>query len=593
MMGRKIALWLAVPVVVVILLSLFFYRDSLNSIYYSNWVSHTIDVMTSIGDIRSDIKDAQALKQEFLETGDIDYIKPYNGKMNQVFQDFDNARQLTKDNAGQQEKLGTLKVLITRIMERSQKEIDVRHLQGFKAAQAVALADDDTGVMDDFQKIIIQMREAETSLLKERNIAEQVEFRKLNQVSLLAVLLVLVFFIVISFLIFQAAKNEALIKHANDKIRSSLEELKESQFFLETIFENVPYMIFVKDAKDLKFVRINRAGEELLGIKQEEMVGKNDYDFFPREEADFFVLKDREVLTSDHVLDIPQEIIDTKNKGRRFLHTKKIRVVGADGYTPLYLLGLSEDITDKLIVEGKLRGALVDLERSNKELEQFAYAASHDLQEPLRVIVSFTQLLERKYKDKLDDQAHTYINFAVDGAMRMQKLVDDLLSFSRIGQKGVANTDVDLNKVCERVLEDMTMTITEAQAVVEWDHLPVLYANEVQMSQLFLNLISNGVKYRSKVPVVIKITSRKIAEHQWQFSVSDNGIGIDEQYFGKLFVIFQRLHSSKEYKGTGIGLAMCKKIVENYNGRIWVESKTGEGTTFHFILKEGEKHEAC
>jgi light-regulated signal transduction histidine kinase (bacteriophytochrome) len=224
------------------------------------------------------------------------------------------------------------------------------------------------------------------------------------------------------------------------------------------------------------------------------------------------------------------------------------------------------------------------LERSNKELEQFAYIASHDLQEPLRMVASFTQLLERKFGNKLDAQGKEYIHYAVDGAVRMQRLIDDLLMFSRVGFKSVSPERVDLNDVCSQLLKDMQLLVDENRAVIQWDRLPVVLAGSMQMKQLFQNLISNAIKYRSEAAPDVKISCRKVADLQWEFIVSDNGIGIDPKYFDKLFVIFQRLHTQKVYKGTGIGLALCKKIVENHNGRIWVESKPGEGSAFHFIL---------
>jgi len=242
----------------------------------------------------------------------------------------------------------------------------------------------------------------------------------------------------------------------------------------------------------------------------------------------------------------------------------------------------NQQLTNEIIERKKMAE---ELERSNKELEQFAYIASHDLQEPLRMVASFTQLLEMKYKEKLDDTAKEYIHFAVDGAHRMQNLIDDLLSFSRIGQKDVPKTTVDLNAVCQQILRDCSVLIKENDATVTIEPLPHLYANETQMTQLFLNLISNGIKYKAERSPQINVSCRQISDHEWQFSISDNGIGIDEKYFSKLFIIFKRLHTKQEYKGTGIGLALCKKIVENYQGHIWVESKINIGTTFHFTLR--------
>jgi signal transduction histidine kinase len=224
-----------------------------------------------------------------------------------------------------------------------------------------------------------------------------------------------------------------------------------------------------------------------------------------------------------------------------------------------------------------------ELARSNRELEQFAYIASHDLQEPLRMVSSFCQKLESRYKDKLDQDANEYIHFAVDGAKRMQLLIDALLSYARVGKKEVTIQEVDLNKVLLTILHDLDAVIKQNDATIKVGELPVVMANQIQMSQLFQNFMTNALKFKGERKPVVEISSRKEKEG-WEFVVSDNGIGIDEKHFPKMFAIFHRLHERGNYPGTGIGLALCKKIVENFNGKIWVTSKVGEGTSFHFTL---------
>lgn len=356
---------------------------------------------------------------------------------------------------------------------------------------------------------------------------------------------------------------------------------EEAKMFLDSIIENIPNMIFVKDARELRFVRFNKAGEELLGIPSAQMLGKNDYDFFPRDQADFFIEKDRETLRKKETFDIPEESIDTA-KGKKILHTKKVTILDTNGQ-PKYLLGISEDVTEMKKAEKKLKETLNDLERSNRELEQFAYVASHDLQEPLRTVASFCQLLEKRYKDTLDDQAKGYINYAVDGAKRMQVMIDDLLNYARTGKKDAQKSALDLNKMLERILFDLDPMIRTAKASVRVASLPIVVANPTQMTQLFQNLLTNALKFTGDKDPVIEVSARR-QMNSWEFMVRDNGIGIKEEYYDQIFVIFQRLHSRQSYSGTGIGLALCKKIVENYGGRIWVESKPQEGTSFYFTL---------
>ena len=225
-----------------------------------------------------------------------------------------------------------------------------------------------------------------------------------------------------------------------------------------------------------------------------------------------------------------------------------------------------------------------ELEAANKDLEQFAYVASHDLNEPLRMISSFTQLLERKYKDKLDQDANEYIHFVVDGATRMQKLLNNILEFSRVTTHAKPFEQVDTKTIVEQVISILQQLITENNALITIDDLPVVKADELQILRLFQNLIENAIKYKKKTELPqIHISCTK-QDEMYRFSVADNGIGIEMQYHDKVFIVFQRLHSVKDYPGTGIGLSICKRIVERHGGTIWFESTINEGTTFYFTI---------
>lgn len=225
-----------------------------------------------------------------------------------------------------------------------------------------------------------------------------------------------------------------------------------------------------------------------------------------------------------------------------------------------------------------------ELRRSNRDLEQFAYVASHDLQEPLRKIASFTQLLQKRYGGQMDERADQYIAFAVDGAKRMQQLIQDLLGFSRVGRVGGEVSDVDLGDALAAALDNLSESVAETGAVVTYDELPTVRGERPLLVQLFQNLVGNAVKFRDPSrPVTVHLSARRVGE-SWELECRDNGIGIDQQYAERVFVIFQRLHAKDIYEGTGIGLSLCKKIVEFHGGRIWIEQPDGEGTSIHWTL---------
>jgi light-regulated signal transduction histidine kinase (bacteriophytochrome) len=249
--------------------------------------------------------------------------------------------------------------------------------------------------------------------------------------------------------------------------------------------------------------------------------------------------------------------------------------------------GTNRDITERKRAEEALNKTLSDLERSNADLEQFAYVASHDLQEPLRMVSSYTQLLARRYKGRLDKDADEFIAYAVDGADNMQRLIYDLLSYSRVGTRGKPPEAVPADAALDRALDNLKIAVEESRAVVERDPLPTITADDVQLTQVFQNLIANALKFRGDESPRVRVAC-EARGNEWIFSVRDNGIGIDPQYLERIFIIFQRLHKRGQYPGTGIGLAMCKKIILRHGGRIWVESEPGKGSTFYFSLPKTE-----
>jgi len=245
------------------------------------------------------------------------------------------------------------------------------------------------------------------------------------------------------------------------------------------------------------------------------------------------------------------------------------------------------DVSDQQAAQASLIRQTEALKRSNEELERYAYITSHDLQEPLRTVASFAKLLRRHCGDQLKNEGKEYLQFITDGVERMQNLIRDLLAYSRIDARGEIFGAVDCNLVVAKILEGLKAAIESEGAAISVDPLPVVAADATQLAQVFQNLLLNAIKFQSAKCSKVRIFSTEAAE-RWVFSVQDNGIGIAPEYFDRIFVIFQRLHTSEEYSGTGIGLAVCKKIVERHGGRIWVESALGEGSTFHFSIPKRE-----
>ncbi len=380
------------------------------------------------------------------------------------------------------------------------------------------------------------------------------------------------------------------IKIARDvtEIRRAQAEIKQTSDFLGAVLENIPNMIFVKDAKDLRFVNFNKAGEELLGLRREDLMGKNDYDFFPKEQADFFASKDREVIHGGKLLDIPEETIETKSQGTRLLHTRKIPIRDKDG-KPLYLLGISEDITDAKR-QRELEMYAQALEVSNRELQDFVFVASHDLQEPLRKIQSFGEFLAEEYGASLEGNGKDYLERMRSAASRMQTLINDLLTLTRVTTKAKPFEPVELSQVLKDVLSDLEVRVAEKKAKVELGPLPKIEADATQMRQLFQNLVGNALKFQKPgAPPEVRVEAEVVegprpGEKQCRVRVQDNGIGFDNKYAEQIFKVFERLHGRDEYEGTGIGLAVCRKVAERHGGTITARGTPGQGSVFTVTL---------
>jgi PAS domain S-box-containing protein len=382
------------------------------------------------------------------------------------------------------------------------------------------------------------------------------------------------------------------------------EALRQSQMQLQLILDYSPAVIYVKDLEG-RFILVNRRFEQLVKRDRDQIIGQTDYDLFPRVLSDIFRENDRLVISTQTAIELEEVAPGEMGTLRTYLSVK-FPLVQMDG-TLYATCGFSMDITDRKQAEAALQQAKTDLEvkvqertaalqqlneelqRSNQELEQFAYIVSHDLQEPLRAVRSYTQLLAEDYPiAESDAMVHEYMLHITEGAERMQQLIQDLLSYSRMGSNPLILTAFDCNEVLRQVIQNLQVAIAESQANITAESLPVITADRTQLIQLLQNLISNAIKFRREIPLQIHITVHSAAD-EWRFVVQDNGIGIKPQYLERIFVIFKRLHTRQEFPGTGIGLAIAKRIVERHGGRIWANSEPGQGTAFYFTLPKQVK----
>lgn len=363
------------------------------------------------------------------------------------------------------------------------------------------------------------------------------------------------------------------------------EELAHERDLLHTLMTNIPDQIYFKD-RESRFTRINPGAAAAIGCSNpDDAVGRNDFDVHPEELAAEYHADEQRLMQSGEPLIGKLEVQRGGTNKERWMSTTKVPIRDRSGKI-VGIAGISRDVSDRIEVEDTLRRTAAELARSNEELQQFAYVASHDLQEPLRMVASYTQLLARRYRDKLDDDGLEFINYAVDGATRMQRLIQDLLAYSRVGTRGDAFEPVPLSRALERALANLKVALEEAGAVITNDPLPTLHGDLSQLAQLFQNLIGNAIKFRREESPRVHISAQRQGG-DWLISVSDNGIGIEAEYAERIFVIFQRLHGKAEYPGSGIGLSICKKIVARHGGSIWVEGRLGEGSTFHMKFPGG------
>ncbi len=549
----------------------FTFRTTNELIENTKLVNQTHIIITKLELVFSFLKDAESGQRGYMLTNDSIYMVRYKTDNINVNNEIEGIQKLITDNLEHQQRMVLLDSLVKERYKRMELTLQFHELKGQRGSAELVMTGEENRIMDEIRNLIDRMKEDENQLLLIHTTGTDASAKRTisvilitGSVSILVVLLALFF-----------------INSDNIKRKKAEEEL--NRFF--TLSLDMMCIIGV----DGYFKRINPAFEDVLGFSRDELFSKPYHEFLHPDDKEKTLAAVRKMIEDGSKLTIENRCL-CKDGTFRWLAWKAVPV-------DKMRYASARDITEQkeaaeqikkmnTELESRVQRRTAELKRSNEELQQFAYVASHDLQEPLRMVASYMQLLERKYKGQLDEKADMYIGFAVDGASRMKALINDLLNFSRVDSKAKDLAPTDFNEMLEVVRQNLKQAIEENKAkIIMTDIMPVIPADSSQMIQIFQNLISNAIKFKGVVTPEITISAEQQPTH-WLFKIKDNGIGIEKEYWDRIFVIFQRLNNREEYPGTGIGLAICKKIVERHGGQIWLESEAGKGTTFFFSIKK-------
>ena len=526
--------------------------------------------------VQSDLLHAEAAELRFLATGGQNDLTSYHEATAQLGPDATHLRNALGDSLLEQQRLASLDFLLTRRVTDFQQVITARTSKGLAAAAALVSVEKMAESGPAADQILLAMKQEQSELELTETRAASLRARNAFWLIIAAVVLVCVGVPLAAFTV-----GRELVD-----LRQAKDEKDRAESFLESVFENIPGMLFIKDAKTLKFVRINRACEEAIGYSRAELIGKNAYDIFPEDEASFLTAKDLEVLQSGELLDIPEESIRTKTKGVRILHAKKIPLFDANGAAQ-FLLGISEDITEIKQTRQALIQAKEDAERSNKFKDQFLSTMSHELRTPLNAVVGFSDLLTEEQYGPLNERQLRYVNHIRTGGKHLLSLINDILDLSKIeaGRLQLNIGTVPVNLWFAEVIDSLQSLAAKKSQTLSADAPSDLSvrADSTRFKQILTNLIGNAIKFTPEGGK-ITLTARREKDHA-RIEVRDSGPGIPLEEQQRIFDAFVRLsQSDKTTEGTGLGLAITGRLVELHGGKLGIESTPGLGSCFHFSL---------
>jgi PAS domain S-box-containing protein len=565
--NRKIKIAFGCAILALLVMGAISFRVMLVSRESDRWVRHTHEVLDSVHDLLFSMESIKSSDRGYALSGEAFYVDAYHASLLKMNQDVENIRGLTADNPIQQQQLSIVEKLIVEQTAHSDEVLRLRNSQGLASAAAVVASPESERLRTQFDAAVSMMQNEEQRLLVLRDAETRLRLYEAKMALIVGTLMGL---LIVGTAAWFSLRDSTARGLAEERYRGLLEAAPDAMVVVDELGE---------------IVLLNVQAEKQFGYNRDELVGQKITNIIPTGFAERLIADGTRTAAQALAQQIGTgiELNALRKDGSRFpIEIMLSPLENADG---ILVTAAVRDITVRRAAEAHLVNKVDELNRSNVELERFAYIASHDLQEPLRMVASYTQLLARRYKGKLDADADEFISFAVDGAQRMQRLIQDLLLFSRVGTQGVELVETSSEDALQSALVNLRSAVKASGALITHDPLPAVMADEMQLVQLFQNLVGNAIKYQKPGVPTVHISATRSGS-KWDFSVKDNGLGIEPQYFEKIFGMFQRLHKREEFAGTGIGLAICRKIVERHGGTITVESQPGQGSTFHFVLAE-------
>jgi PAS domain S-box-containing protein len=571
----KIRLAFGAAILALLIVGAISYRTMAVSRDSERWVRHTHEVLENLQDLLIASESIESSYRGFVLTGEQSHFESYRANILSLERHEAAVRSLTVDNLTQQRRISDLERLTAQEIQFVETVVALRRAQGFEAATDAIRTRQDQRVKGEFHEKIRELQQEELRLLALRDADSKGLFDDTRAV--------LIFGTVFGLLIAAAAAWS--VQRDGSRRGFAEKALLQSEEKYRGLLEAAPdAMVVVNQAGEI--VLVNVQAEKQFGYRRDELVGQKVMNIIPEGFAERLIAD----ATRSTAEALAQQIgMGIELSGRRKDGTEfpiEIMLSPLESTEGILVTAAIRNISARKKSEQELAVANQVLEESNLELKQFAYIASHDLQTPLRSIAGFVQLLQQEYEGKLDEQAQVWILRTVLAVTRMQTLIGDLLSYSRVEARSGPFTQIPFLDIVNDALILLESSIHDSGGQVACGRLPIVMGDRSQLVQLMQNLIGNGLTYRSDKPPHIQISAKRSGK-DWIFSISDNGIGIDPKHFEQIFEIFKRLHNQKDKPGTGIGLAVCRRVVNRHGGKIWVESEPGHGSTFHFTIPEG------